>query len=177
MTTPSLPTSLITSAIRSPISLLSADMVATCEISSFFPEIFSESRASSSTTTSTPLSSPRLIARGFAPAVTFLMPSATMLCARSVAVVVPSPATSFVLFATSLTSSAPIFSILSGRSISFAMVTPSFVICGDPKPLSKSTFRPLGPKVTFTAFASLSTPRLSAWRASSEYIICLAILF
>ena len=46
---------------------------------------------------------PRLIDIGFAPAVTFFKPSFTMCCARTVAVVVPSPATSDVFDATSLT--------------------------------------------------------------------------
>ena len=41
-------------------------------------------------------------------------------------------ASSFVLLATSLTICAPIFSNLSSRSISFATVTPSFVVLGAP---------------------------------------------
>ena len=41
---------------------------------------------------------------GLAPAATFFMPSLTMACARTVAVVVPSPAASLVLVATSFTS-------------------------------------------------------------------------
>ena len=69
---------------------------------------------------------------GFAPAARFLIPAFTIACASTVAVVVPSPATSFVLVATSLTSCAPIFSNASASSISFAMVTPSFVIRGAP---------------------------------------------
>jgi hypothetical protein len=44
---------------------------------------------------------------GLAPAATFLSPSRTMAQASTVAVVVPSPATSSVFFATSFTSSAP----------------------------------------------------------------------
>src|SRR5687768_18280310 len=54
----------------------------------------------------------------------------------------------------------------SESSISFATVTPSFVTVGAPNFLSMTTFRPLGPRVTFTASASWSTPRLSAARAS-----------
>jgi hypothetical protein len=42
------------------------------------------------------------------------------------------------------------------------MVTPSLVMFGAPKPLSKTTFRPLGPIVTFTALAYLSTPRFKS---------------
>jgi hypothetical protein len=45
---------------------------------------------------------PRLSDIGFAPAATFFRPSRTIACARTVAVVVPSPATSFVAVATSL---------------------------------------------------------------------------
>ena len=52
--------------------------------------------------------------------------------AKIVAVVVPSPASSFVLLATSLTIWAPIFSNLSCNSISFATVTPSLVVLGAP---------------------------------------------
>ncbi len=40
---------------------------------------------------------PFLMNIGFAPAATFFMPSLTIACARTVAVVVPSPATSLVL--------------------------------------------------------------------------------
>ena len=55
-----------------------------------------------------------------------------MACASTVAVVVPSPAMSDVLLATSRTICAPMFSIGSLRSISLATVTPSFVIVGEP---------------------------------------------
>ena len=72
--------------------------------------------------------------------------------------VVPSPASSFVFDATSLTIWAPIFSNLSSSSISFATVTPSFVILGAPNDLSITTLRPLGPNVTLTAFAKILTP-------------------
>ncbi|GHT21194.1 hypothetical protein AGMMS49929_09390 [Endomicrobiia bacterium] len=48
-----------------------------------------------------------------------------------------------------------------------AIVTPSFVIVGAPNFLSKTTYLPLGPRVIFTAFASLSTPLFIALRASS----------
>ena len=47
-----------------------------------------------------------------------------------VAVVVPSPATSLVFWATALTSLAPMFSNGSGRSISLQTVTPSLVTVG-----------------------------------------------
>ena len=114
---------------------------------------------------------PRFSTMGFAPDATAEKPSDTMDCASIVAVVVPSPAMSFVFEATSLTSSAPTFSNLSSRSMSLATVTPSFVITGEPNPRSNTTFLPRGPSVTFTAFASLSTPRLRDSLASSLYKI------
>src|SRR5207302_6980940 len=86
--------------------------------------------------------------------------------ARMVAVVVPSPATVLVLLATSRTICAPMFSNLSESSISFATVTPSLVIRGAPKLLSRTTFRPFGPKVTLTASVRVSMPRNIRSRAS-----------
>ena len=68
----------------------------------------------------------------FIPAATLLTPSRKIALARTVAVVVPSPASSFVFWATDLTSYAPIFSNLLENSMAFATVTPSFVIFGDP---------------------------------------------
>jgi hypothetical protein len=84
-----------------------------------------------------------------------------------VAVVVPSPATSLVAVATSRTNWAPWFSKTFSTSISRAMVTPSFVIVGAPNFLSSTTYRPLGPRVTFTASARMLTPRSRLLRASS----------
>ena len=72
--------------------------------------------------------------------------------------VVPSPATSFVLEATSFTICAPMFSKGSASSISLATVTPSLVICGEPNFLSRITLRPEGPSVLVTAALSFSTP-------------------
>ena len=69
---------------------------------------------------------------GLAPAATLRRPSFTMTWASRVAVVVPSPTVSFVLVATSFTSWAPMFSIGSFSSISFATETPSFVMVGAP---------------------------------------------
>ena len=112
---------------------------------------------------------------GFAPAARFFIPSHTMDWASTVAVVVPSPATSLVLEATSLISCAPMFSYGSCSSISFAMVTPSFVINGAPKDLSRTTLRPFGPRVTRTVSANWLTPASSALRASTPYLICFAI--
>jgi hypothetical protein len=81
-----------------------------------------------------------------------------MAWARTVAVVVPSPALSLVFEATSRTIWAPMFSSLPKSSISLATVTPSFVTTGDPQLFSMTTFRPLGPSVTLTASASVLTP-------------------
>ena len=72
--------------------------------------------------------------------------------ASTVAVVVPSPARSAVLEATSRTICAPMFSNLSSSSISLATVTPSLVIRGAPYDLSRTTLRPFGPSVTLTAY-------------------------
>ncbi len=55
-----------------------------------------------------------------------------MAWASTVAVVVPSPATSDVLDATSFTICAPMFSKRSSSSISLATVTPSLVMVGAP---------------------------------------------
>src|SRR4051812_3624477 len=165
-TTPSLPTLSSASAICSPIEASPAEMAATCAIS----PLPSTSRAwflICSTVTPTALSMPRLRSIGFAPAATFFMPRLTIARARTVAVVVPSPATSFVLVATSLASWAPMFSHGSSSSISLAIVTPSLVIVGAPHFLSRTTLCPLGPRVSATASASLSTPASSALRASS----------
>ena len=66
--------------------------------------------SSCSETASTAASMPRFRLIGLAPAATLRRPSRTIAWASTVAVVVPSPATSSVFLATSLTSSAPIFS-------------------------------------------------------------------
>src|SRR5581483_4275057 len=134
-----------------------------------------DSRLISSTAFSTALSMPRFNAIGLAPAATVLTPSRKMACARTVAVVVPSPATSEVLEATSRTICAPMFSSESFSSISLATVTPSLVMVGEPNFFSITTLRPLGPSVTFTASASTLTPRSIACRDSSPCTICLAI--
>ena len=92
-----------------------------------------------STTWSTAFSMPRLRASGLAPAATFFRPSRTMRCASTVAVVVPSPATSLVAVATSRTSWAPWFANGSSTSISRAIETPSLVMVGAPNFLSITT--------------------------------------
>jgi len=69
------------------------------------------------------------------------------------------------------------FSKGSSSSISLATVTPSLVTWGAPKDLPMITFLHLGPRVTFTAFASASTPRLMPSRASKSNSIFFAILY
>merc|ERR1719369_557423 len=88
--------------------------------------------------------------------------------------VVPSPACSLVLLATSWTSLAPMFWNLSGSSTALATVTPSLVILGDPQEDSITTFRPLGPIVTETASASTSTPFSISARTSAPNLTSLA---
>ena len=173
--TPSLPTISIALAMSSPTLASPAEMEATCEMPSLFSTgldialIFS-------TAVSTAAAMPFLRIMGLAPAARFLSPSRMIACASSIAVVVPSPATSLVLVETSLTSCAPIFSNGSSSSISFAIVTPSLVIKGAPNFLSSTTFLPLGPRVILTVSAITFTPFSSAFLASSPYLICLAIL-
>src|SRR5258708_6809406 len=86
--------------------------------------------------------------------------------ASTVAVVVPSPATSEVFDATSFTICAPMFSNLSSSWISFATVTPSLVTIGAPQDFSIITLRPLGPSVTVTESARIFTPSRIFSRAS-----------
>ncbi len=131
------------------------------------------SRASDTASAALAIPAPRAI--GLAPAATLRSPAFTMAWANTVAVVVPSPATSLVLVATDLTSCAPRFSNGSSRSISRAMVTPSLVTTGPPNALASTTWRPRGPRVTRTASASLSTPASRARRAVSLNSICLLI--
>src|SRR4030095_14817753 len=98
--------------------------------------------------------------------------------ASTVAVVVPSPATSEVFEATSFTICAPMFSNLSSSSTSFATVTPSLVTFGAPNDFSSTTFRPRGPSVTVTASARTLTPRRIFSRASwLSFTILAAIAF
>src|SRR4051794_30390298 len=122
---------------------------------------------------------PRLTSTGLPPPAIARMPSWTIAWASTVAVVVPSPTTSLVLIAASLTSCAPMFSNWFGRWISRAMVTPSLVTTGEPVIFSMITLRPLGPRVDLTASASLSTPASSRSRASepnrSSFAMCLLL--
>ena len=164
--TPSLPTFFIASAMVLPmVSSPLAEMVPTWAIMS--PEMFLENFCTSATTVSTAFSMPRLSAIGLAPAATDFTPSRKIACARTVAVVVPSPAISEVFEATSRTIAAPMFSSGSFSSTSLATVTPSLVMVGPPNFFSRTTLRPFGPSVTFTASASWFTPRRIAWREFS----------
>src|SRR5215207_9223740 len=131
---------------------------------------------SRSTSALEPRSIPCLSSMALAPAATLRIPSCTIDWARTVAVVVPSPATSFVLVAASFKSCAPILANGSSSSISLATVTPSWVTVGAPYFLSSATLRPLGPSVVLTALASVSTPSFKDWRAAVLNSRILAIL-
>src|SRR5436190_13656022 len=171
--TPSLPTRCSASAKSSPIALSLLALIApTAETSSLLVTFFAISM-SLPVAASTALSMPRRMAVGLLPATTFRRPSRKMARASTVAVVVPSPARSEVFWATSTTSFAPMFSKRSSRSTSLATVTPSFVTVGPPKDLSIITFLPVGPIVTATALASLSTPASMRARARSSNRSCL----
>src|SRR6185312_11302589 len=174
--TPSLPTFSIASAIVLPIdSSEFAEMVPTWAIALESLQGL-ESFLSSSTAATTPLSMPRLTSIGLRPEETAFRPSRMIACASTVAVVVPSPASSEVLDATSFTICAPMFSNLSFSSISFATDTPSFVTVGAPKLFSSTALRPLGPSVAFTALARMLTPLTIRLRASSEKRTSLAAI-
>src|SRR3984893_14266949 len=175
--TPSLPTFCIAFAIISPTDLSPlAEIVPTWAISSFEVTFF-ELVLRSATMAVTARSMPRLRSIGLRPAATALVPSLTIEAARTVAVVVPLPAWSFVFEATSRTSWAPRFSNLSASSISFATVTPSLVMRGAPKDFSMTTLRPFGPRVILTALLRISTPRNMRSRASDAKRISLADMF
>ena len=172
--TPSLPTLSSASAMSSPIAGSPAEMAAVAAISSLVSTSLA-CASSAAVTASTAFSMPFFRAIGLAPAATLRRPSRTSAWASTVAVVVPSPATSSVFLATSLTSSAPIFSNGSSSSISLAMETPSLVIVGAPHFLSRTTLRPFGPRVTLTVSARMLSPRSMPRRASSLKAMILAM--
>src|SRR6185436_7355908 len=172
--TPSLPTLSIASAMILPMfESAFAEIEPTCAISFELEQGF-EIFFSSSTTALTALSMPRFRSIGFMPEATNFMPSRTIACASTVAVVVPSPATSEVFDATSFTICAPMFSNLSFSSISFATETPSLVTVGAPNERSSTTLRPLGPSVTLTASARMFRPWTIRLRAPSWNLTSLA---
>jgi len=174
--TPSLPTLSMALAMISPMlwSLL-AEIEPTWAIS-LVVVVALVAFLSCSIKTCTALSIPRFKSMGFMPAATYFMPSCTMACANTVAVVVPSPALSEVLEATSLTICAPMFCNLSLSSISFATDTPSLVTVGAPNERSSTTLRPLGPRVTLTALARMLTPSTMRARASPPKITSFAAI-
>ena len=130
-----------------------------------------------STALATALSIPLFKSIGFIPAATALFPSFTIDCAKTVAVVVPSPASSEVCDATCFSICAPIFSNLFSNSTSLATDTPSLVTVGAPNDLSRTTFLPFGPSVTFTAFANVLTPSSISVLALSPNFTSLADIF
>src|SRR5487761_974395 len=174
--TPSLPTFSIASAMVLPMdSSEFAEIVPTWAMA--FESLQGlERRFNSPVATSTALSMPRLMSIGLRPAATAFRPSRMIACASTVAVVVPSPASSEVFEATSFTICAPMFSNLSFSSISFATETPSLVTVGAPKLFSSTALRPLGPRVALTAFARTLTPRNMRERASSLNLTSLAAI-
>ncbi len=164
--TPLSPTFAMASAIIAPIAASPlAEIVPTCAISPLVAH-GRELRASSATTASTARSMPRFTSIGSCPDATYFIPSFTIDCARTVAVVVPSPADSDVFAATSRAICAPRFSKRSSSSISRATTTPELMIVGAPKARSRTTSRPFGPSVTFTAFARTLRPAQMRSRAS-----------
>src|SRR5215212_2339248 len=175
--TPSLPTFFMASARNLPISTSPLEEIVPTWAISSFEVTFLEFLTRSATTASTAMSIPRFRSIGFMPAATDLAPSLTIAAARTVAVVVPSPAASADFDATSRTICAPMFSNLSSSSISLATVTPSLVIRGAPNDLSSTTLRPLGPSVTLTALLRISTPRSMRSRASTPNLTSLADIF
>src|SRR6267143_1224825 len=101
--TPSLPTFFMASASNLPISASPLDEIVPIWAISSFEVTFLEFLTRSATTASTARSIPRLRSIGFMPAATDLAPSLMMAAASTVAVVVPSPAASADLEATSRT--------------------------------------------------------------------------
>ena len=99
--TPSLETFSIASATIAPTSASPAEIAATLAIFSLLSTLLLIA-LTASTATSVAFFIPLRSTIGFAPAARFFIPSCTIACAKTVAVVVPSPATSFVFAATSL---------------------------------------------------------------------------
>mmetsp|Transcript_9237 Transcript_9237/g.29121 ORF Transcript_9237/g.29121 Transcript_9237/m.29121 type:complete len:213 (+) Transcript_9237:698-1336(+) len=171
---PSAPTRSNAVAMIRPISTELHEIVA-IERRSSFPLIGVASLVTSLTILRAALPMPRCNETGEAPAATDFSPSRTIACASTVLVVVPSPALRSVLDATSTSSFTPTFCCGSESSISRAMVTPSFTISGAPYARSSTTFLPLGPSVTFTAFATMSIPSISFCRLTSSKSTVLAM--
>mmetsp|Transcript_36278 Transcript_36278/g.79184 ORF Transcript_36278/g.79184 Transcript_36278/m.79184 type:complete len:254 (+) Transcript_36278:1159-1920(+) len=172
---PSLPTFSKASVIISPIFSSPLEAIVATLLMLAGESIMVACTDKSSSTIFTAWSMPRLRSIGFMPAATALQPSRKIARAKTVAVVVPSPATSFALLATVFTSCDPTLTM--GEALSstaLATVTPSFVTLGAPKDCSMTTFRPLGPIVTATASASLLQPSSISARASAPCLMSLA---
>mmetsp|Transcript_19522 Transcript_19522/g.41592 ORF Transcript_19522/g.41592 Transcript_19522/m.41592 type:complete len:254 (+) Transcript_19522:1159-1920(+) len=172
---PSLPTFSKASVIISPIFSSPLEAIVATLLMLAGESIMVACTDKSSSTIFTAWSMPRLRSMGFMPAATALQPSRKMARAKTVAVVVPSPATSFVLLATVFTSCAP--TLIMGKafiSTDLATVTPSLVTLGGPKDCSITTFRPLGPMVTATASARRLQPSSMRARASAPCRMSLA---
>ena len=143
------------------MAVSAAEMEATWAIS-VFESISLACSLMDSTAAATALSIPLRRPSGLAPAATLRSPSRMRAWASTVAVVVPSPATSLVLVATSLTSWAPMFSKTSSSSTSRAMDTPSLVMVGAPNFFSMTTLRPFGPEGDLDRVGQLVHARLEA---------------
>ena len=158
VTTPSGPTRSSARATAEPIRSSSFAAIVATWVRSAAPPTWRAPRPSSATTSSVASSMPRRRSIGLAPSSSARIPSRMIAWASSVAVVVPSPVRSLVLFATSRTSWAPMFVSGFESSISRAIETPSLVMIGAPVSRSSTTLRPFGPSVTLTVLASSSTP-------------------
>ena len=161
VTVPSLPTLSMASASTSPMAVSAAEMEATWAISVLRVDLLGL-LLDGLDGGGDRLVDALLRPSGLAPAATLRRPSWIRAWASTVAVVVPSPATSLVLVATSFTSWAPMFSKGSSSSTSRAMDTPSLVMVGAPNFFSMTTLRPFGPRVTLTVSASLFDAGLEA---------------
>src|SRR5437870_12009705 len=69
------------------------------------------------------------------------------------------------------------FANMSAYSNYYATMTPSFEMRCETNDLSRTTLRPLGPKVTLTALARMSTPRSIRSRASELNLTSFAAIF
>ena len=169
-TMPSAPTRPSASATSRPSAGSVAAMVATAS-SWAWPESGLAERRSASAITPAARSMPATRSTGLVSESSTFSPSWISALARTVAVVVPSPATSLVCLETSRTTWAPMFSNRHGNSTSSAMLTPSRETIGVPIGRSMIAFMPLGPSVPCTASVSLATPRPRAARASARWSI------
>ena len=179
-TTPSLPTLSIAVAINLPTSgSLLADIVAIC--SNWSSEVMSSDKPDwrDSTTDFTALSIPLFISTAFSPLSKDLRPNLTISLAKSVDVVVPSPALSAVLIAACFTNWTPVSSIGSLKSMFLATVTPSLVDLTTSPGFEITTFLPLGPKVQTTESAKVSIPltNLSLPSFPNSIIFAISLFF